>query len=139
MIQIENTPNPNALKFLSENTISEIGTIEFQKNNISEIKNNFVKNLLNIEGIELILLSDNFLSVKKLEQASWENIKPSVISHLNDYYEKNQGPILNESLKNESNEQSEVIKQIKDVEDTRKKNIFLRTHGNFWSKKEKLM
>ena len=70
MIQIENTPNPNALKFLSENTISEIGTIEFQKNKISEIKNNFVKNLLNIEGIELILLSDNFLSVKKLEQAS---------------------------------------------------------------------
>ena len=31
MIQIENTPNPNALKFLSENTISEIGTIVFQK------------------------------------------------------------------------------------------------------------
>ena len=71
MIQIENTPNPNALKFLSENTISEIGTIEFQKNKISEIKNNFVKNLLNIEGIEIILLSDNLLSVKKLEQASW--------------------------------------------------------------------
>ena len=47
MIQIENTPNPNALKFLSENTISEIGTIEFQKDKISEIKNNFVKNLFN--------------------------------------------------------------------------------------------
>ena len=31
MIQIENTPNPNALKFLSTNKISEIGSKEFQK------------------------------------------------------------------------------------------------------------
>ena len=38
MIQIENTPNPNALKFLSENKISEVGTIEFQKDNIGEIQ-----------------------------------------------------------------------------------------------------
>ena len=68
MIQIENTPNPNALKFLSINTISEVGTREFQKNRIKEIKNSFVKNLLNIDGVELILLSDNFLSVKKQEK-----------------------------------------------------------------------
>ena len=43
MIQIENTPNPNAIKFLSEHVISEVGTKEFQKNKIKEIKNNFVK------------------------------------------------------------------------------------------------
>ena len=127
MIQIENTPNPNALKFLSENTISEIGTIEFQKNKISEIKNNFVKNLLNIEGIELILLSDNFLSVKKLEQASWENIKPSVISHLNDYFQANKKPILEKKRDNENNttkvdfnkDNNEVINQINEVLETK--------------------
>ena len=37
MIQIENTPNPNAIKFLCENTISEIGTVEFQRNKIEKI------------------------------------------------------------------------------------------------------
>ena len=31
MIQIENTPNPNSLKFLSENVLSAIGTEEFKK------------------------------------------------------------------------------------------------------------
>ena len=46
MIQTENTPNPNAIKFLSEHVISEIGTKEFQKKQIKEIKNNFVKSLL---------------------------------------------------------------------------------------------
>ena len=37
MIQIENTPNPNALKFLSEKLLSEQGTQEFQKKDINEI------------------------------------------------------------------------------------------------------
>ena len=94
MIQIENTPNPNALKFLSENQISEIGTKEFKKNQISQVKNNFVKNILNIDGVELVLLSENFLSVKKEEKANWESIKPSIISHLNDYFQTNKKPIL---------------------------------------------
>ena len=31
MIQTEATPNPESLKFLSENVISDIGTEEFQK------------------------------------------------------------------------------------------------------------
>ena len=120
MIQVENTPNPNALKFLSNNTISEVGTREFQKNKIKEIKNSFVKSLLNIDGVELILLSDNFLSVKKQEKAKWENIKPSIISYLNDYFQTNKKPILlkkeidEEKVKNQKNS-NEIIDQINEV------------------------
>ena len=65
MIQVEPTPNPESLKFLTEKIISSIGTEEFQKSNINKIKNIFVKKLLNIKGIELVLLSKNFISVKK--------------------------------------------------------------------------
>ena len=31
MIQTEQTPNPDSLKFLSDKTVSSIGTEEFQK------------------------------------------------------------------------------------------------------------
>ena len=65
MITTELTPNPDSLKFLSEKTISSVGTVEFQKSKISEISNLFVKELLKFNGVELILLSNNFLSVKK--------------------------------------------------------------------------
>ena len=61
MIQVEPTPNPESLKFLTEKIISSIGTEEFQKSNINKIKNIFVKELLNIKGIELVLLSKNFI------------------------------------------------------------------------------
>ena len=89
MIQTEPTPNPESLKFVSEKIISAIGTEEFQKNKINEISNSFIKELLGFNGVELILLSKNFLSVKKTKDVTWNELKPMVISHLNDYFEKN--------------------------------------------------
>ena len=103
MIITEPTPNPDSLKFLSEKTISTIGTEEFQKKDISKIKNQFIKNLLNLQGVELVLLSDNFLSVKKAKEISWDVLKPTVISHMNDYFQKNSEPILNKKKNLESN------------------------------------
>ena len=94
MIVTELTPNPDSLKFLSEKTISTVGTEEFQKKDFNKIENIFVKNLLNLKGVELILLSDNFLSVKKTTEISWDVLKPTVISHINDYFQTNDKPIL---------------------------------------------
>ena len=94
MIQIESTPNPDSLKFISEKTISAVGTEEFQKSRINKASNSFVKELLGFKGVELILLSKNFLSVKKTKDITWNELKPMVISLLNDYFEKNDGPIL---------------------------------------------
>ena len=95
MITTEITPNPDSLKFLSERTISATGTEEFQKKDLNKIENQFIKNLLNLEGVELILLSDNFLSVKKNKEITWDVLKPTVIAHMNDYFQKNNEPILN--------------------------------------------
>ena len=49
--------------------------------------------------MELILLSEKFLSVKKTKEVSWNELKPMVISHLNDYFEKNNEPILKDKKK----------------------------------------
>ena len=87
-IQTQPTPNPNALKFLSEKKISSVGTQEFQKANIKKINNYFIKNLLNLDGVELVLVSENFLSVKKNEKISWDSLQPSIVSSLNDYFQK---------------------------------------------------
>ena len=51
MIQTETTPNPNALKFISESKLSEIGAKEFQKKDIKPNTNNLIKNLLEFDGV----------------------------------------------------------------------------------------
>ena len=121
MIQTETTPNPNSLKFLSEKVISAIGTEEFQKDKSKNLQNKFIKELLEFKGVELILLSKNFLSVKKTEDVSWTELKPMVISHLNDYFEKNEGPILkeNNTPDNSVKDDDETVKKIIDVLDTK--------------------
>ena len=121
MIQTETTPNPNSLKFLSEKVISAIGTEEFQKDKSKSLQNKFIKELLEFKGVELILLSKNFLSVKKTEDVSWTELKPMVISHLNDYFEKNEGPILkeNNNLNSSVKNDDETVKKIIDVLDTK--------------------
>ena len=101
MIQTEETPNPDSLKFLSENIISAVGTEEFQKKDINKINNPFIKEILSFKGVELILLSENFLSVKKTKEISWNELKPMVISHLNHYFGSNKEPILKNEVNNE--------------------------------------
>ena len=132
MIQIENTPNPNSLKFLSEKTLSAIGTEEFKKEKDKEIKIPFIKELLNFKGVELILLSEKFLSVKKTSEVSWNELKPMVISHLNDYLEKNDEPILKESKKTEknSNIDDETVNKIIEVLDTKIRPAVARDGGD---------
>ena len=132
MIQIENTPNPNSLKFLSEKTLSAIGTEEFKKEKDKEIKIPFIKELLNFKGVELILLSEKFLSVKKTSEVSWNELKPMVISHLNDYLEKNDEPILRDSKKTEenSNIDDETVNKIIEVLDTKIRPAVARDGGD---------
>ena len=132
MIQIENTPNPNSLKFLSEKTLSTIGTEEFKKEKENEIKIPFIKELLNFKGVELILLSEKFLSVKKTSEVSWNELKPMVISHLNDYLEKNDEPILKEikKIEEDSNIDDEIVNKIIEVLDTKIRPAVARDGGD---------
>jgi len=132
MIQTESTPNPNSLKFLSEKEISTIGTEEFQKGKSKDLSNSFIKELLEFKGVELVLLSKNFLSVKKTEDVSWDELKPMVISHLNHYFENNDEPILkeNKNLKNLSNENDETVKKIIDVLDSKIRPAVARDGGD---------
>ena len=134
MIQTETTPNPNSIKFLSEKTISDIGTEEFQKQNLKDLSNSFIKELLNFDGVELVLLSKNFLSVKKTEEASWNELKPMVISHLNHYFENNDEPILKDLNKKDNNfnnnNDDDTVKKIIDVLDTKIRPAVARDGGD---------
>ena len=132
MIHTETTPNPDSLKFLSEKTISTSGTEEFQKEQKDKVNIPFIKELLDFKGVELILLSEKFLSVKKTKEVSWNELKPMVISHLNDYFEKNNEPILNNKKKpaNNNNNSDEIVNKIMEVLDTKIRPAVARDGGD---------
>jgi Fe-S cluster biogenesis protein NfuA len=132
MIHTETTPNPDSLKFLSEKTISTSGTEEFQKEQKDKVNIPFIKELLDFKGVELILMSEKFLSVKKNKEVSWNELKPMVISHLNDYFEKNNEPILNnkKNAANNNDNSDEIVNKIMEVLDTKIRPAVARDGGD---------
>ena len=77
------------------------------------------------------MISDNFLTVKKDKKVSWDSLKPMIISHLNDYFEKNSNPILINSKKPEKKtDDDETISKIKDVLDTKIRPAVARDGGD---------
>ncbi len=133
MIQIETTPNPNSIKFISERVISNSGTEEFNSKNLNNVKNLFVKKLLSFKGVELVLLSKNFLTVKKEDNVTWDSLKPTVISHMNDYFNKNKSPILDKSVndtKKYDGDENEIVLKIHEVLDTKIRPAVARDGGD---------
>ena len=130
MIHIEQTPNPNSLKFLTQKILSKVGTEEFKKSNLDKINIPFVKEILNFSGVELVLISNNFLTIKKEKNASWDSLKPLVISHINDYFEKNDKPVLMKNTKEKELDENETISKIKDVLDTKIRPAVARDGGD---------
>ena len=92
----------------------------------------FIKELLEFKGVELVLLSENFLSVKKTEDISWNELKPMIISHLNHYFENNKEPILKEikESKTSSSNEDETVEKIKDVLNTKIRPAVARDGGD---------
>ena len=77
-----------------------------------------VKNILGFDGVELILISKNFMSVKKDEKTSWDILKPSIISSINDHFQKYKKPIFLKTIEDSKTkvvEGDETIQKIKDV------------------------
>ena len=130
MIHIEQTPNPDSLKFLTQKILSKVGTEEFKKSNLDKINIPFVKEILNFSGVELVLISNNFLTIKKEKNASWDSLKPLVISRINDYFEKNAHPVLMKNIKEKELDENETISKIKDVLDTKIRPAVARDGGD---------
>jgi len=105
-VQTEITPNPNSLKFVPGKVVSNGGSFEItQKDNI---KNNLIKNILSVNGVEGIFLSKEFISVNKYDEVSWEDIKHIIISLINDFYSSGKEFVID----NDPNESTENLDEI---------------------------
>ena len=109
-VQTEITPNPNSLKFLPEKKVSNSGPYEILKKD--GIKNDLVRNILSINGVESIFLGEDFISVNKNDTIDWEDIKHIVISLINDFYSSGKQFVIDESLEEEHSNLDEIEKKI---------------------------
>ena len=128
-VQIQETPNPNSLKFIPGKKVSSIGSVELTKK--KDTNNDLLKNIFSINGVESIFLGDDFLSVNKNEKTNWEDIKHIVISLINEFYSDGKDLILGEIPKSdEKKDFKEVEKKIIKILETKIKPAVARDGGD---------
>jgi len=114
-VQTETTPNPNSLKFLPGKTVSNGGSFEINKKD--DVKNELIRNLMSINGVEGIFLSRDFISINKYDDTSWDEIKHIVISLINDFYSTGKEFVIEKSPFETNENLGEIEKKIVQILD----------------------
>ena len=127
-VQTEITPNPNSLKFLPGKNVSLIGPIEITE--ISKTNNELVRNILSIDGVKGIFLSDNFISVNKHNEFEWEDLKHIIISFIYDYFANGNDNVISEREKKRELDTSTVEGQIIKILETKIRPAVARDGGD---------
>ena len=120
-IQTEDTPNPETLKFIPGVLVLNSGSADFPNAESTE-NSPLAARLFKIEGVSRVFLSSDFISVTKNNQLDWNTLKPSILTGIMDHFSSGlpsvEGSIEIDELSNNS-EDTETIKQIKDLLETR--------------------
>ena len=131
-VQTEQTPNPNTLKFIPGKKVSEAGPLEFTNEHQSE--NKLIKDILSIKEVSMVFLGSDFITVKKNDQISWDEIKKKIIFMINEYYLNDKTSVLDKSyIKHKSNDKEpsdETIKKIIDILDNKIRPAVARDGGD---------
>ena len=127
-VQTLNTPNPNSLKFLPGEKVSLSGPVEFTDK--TDTKNELIRNIMSINGVSGIFLSDDFLSVNKSEEKDWEDIKHIIISFINDFYSQGNEIVISQNPKKENFDTSTVEGQIIKILETKIRPAVARDGGD---------
>ena len=123
-IQIEETPNPATQKFIPVgNIVLQNGAIEFKNKIQSAKKSPLAMQLFEISGVEAVFLGHDFITITKSGNANWQYLIPEIQAIIMDFYVSKR-PIMfdeftnensNKTLDSSTEEDSEIIKQIKEL------------------------
>ena len=117
-IQTEITPNPNSLKFFPGKKVSNDSPLEITDKTLTD--NELIKNILSIDGVKGVFLTDEFLSVNKDQNTEWNDLKHIIISLINDFYSNGAELIIDKNNTNKINKSfSEIEKKIINILETK--------------------
>lgn len=118
-IQTEATPNPSTLKFIPEQTIMQQGTANFNDKDAA-MRSPLATRLFDVEGVDSIFLGSDFITVTKEEDKDWQVLKPMVLEALMNHFNSGEEVVKEaEAASDDDGEDSDIVKQIKELLETR--------------------
>ncbi|VDP87397.1 unnamed protein product [Echinostoma caproni] len=84
-IQVQDTPNPNSMKYFPGKDVLGSGTMDFSSI-IHTGSSQLARQLFCIEGVERVFLGPDFITITKKDDVDWKLIKPEVFATIMDFY-----------------------------------------------------
>ena len=128
IVQTEITPNPNSLKFVPAKKVSLIGPVEITEPGKTD--NELIRNILKLEGVKSVFLSNDFISVNKDDSFIWEDLKHIIISFINEYFSKGHNCVISKIEKKNDLDTSTVEGQIIEILETKIRPAVARDGGD---------
>ena len=131
-IQTEPTPNPLTIKFIPGEAVLERGIADFPNASAAVGKSPLAERLFKIDGVKGVFFGSDFVSVTKTDAKDWLVLKPLVLGALFEHFTTGQ-KILNDApiTKDASSEEdSDVVRQIKEILETRVRPAVARDGGD---------
>lgn len=122
------TPNPNALKFVSpECQILPIPSKTFEfTSTLQAIHSPLAIKLFKLPGVRSVMLGEDFLTVNKQDHINWAQLRPEVVDLLDAFLTSKKDPVVTNELIEESEKEVEsseddleVVSMIKELIETR--------------------
>ena len=110
-INVQQTPNPDTLKFVLSLELVQNGSMEF-KNSAEANKYPFVQKIFQL-GAELVFFGNNFISVKKNSGTQWNEMSEKIQDIIKNDFPKDFKAII--VKKETSNNKDEIFKRIEEV------------------------
>ena len=123
-VQVEPTPNPLTLKFLPGRTVTKEGTI-FYQSEAEAINSPFAKRVFAVDGVNSVFFGSDFITITKDKDLDWQVLKPIVLGAITDHYDSGEETVINipnqkkHQELNANQDDSDIVKQIKELLDTR--------------------
>lgn len=123
-IQTEETPNPNALKFLPGEQVMPEGTMYIDHPE-DAVRSPLTEALFKIAHIQAVFLGSDFITVTKDPEAKWEILKPMILTEVMDFYVQGKSVIGGDEAPKEApkvieyDKDDPLIKQIVELIETR--------------------
>ncbi|KAK2552817.1 NFU1 iron-sulfur cluster scaffold-like protein [Acropora cervicornis] len=94
-LRVQETPNPNSLKFVPGQQVLESGSMNFPSAQ-SAYCSPLARSLFRISGVEGVMFGPDFITVTKIDDDNdWSILKPDIFASIMDFFASNV-PILTE-------------------------------------------
>jgi Fe-S cluster biogenesis protein NfuA len=129
LLYTEQTPNPESLKFVTNKMLYK-GTADFREASLAETWSPLGKALFEFPYVKGVYISNNFVTVTKEFNYSWDDIMLKLKSFIKDYIEQGEPLILDgfadamaaaeaeRSGQQYTGDEAEIVQKIKDLIET---------------------